>query len=75
MVIAISRFSRDNNIGNIHTFIKSTKTNSSSHFRATTLLPIGDSFMYLQTSSNIHGKNAFVNWEKIDIIQIANITF
>ena len=31
--------------------------------------------MYIETSSNIHGKNVFVSFEQTDIIQITNLTF
>ena len=31
--------------------------------------------MYLETSSNNHGNNVFVSWERTDIIQSTNITF
>ena len=31
--------------------------------------------MYIETSSNNHGKNVFVSWERTDIIQNTNITF
>ena len=31
--------------------------------------------MYKEASSNNHGNNVFVSWERIDIIQITNITF
>ena len=59
----------------ISDFIKSTKTNNPGGFwGATSLSPIGDAFMYIETSSN-HGPNVFVSWERIDIIQISNITF
>ena len=65
-----------NNNGNIHNFLKSTKSNSPTGFSgATSLPPIGDSFMYIETSSNIHGNKVFVSFERIDIIQISNITF
>ena len=65
-----------NNQSRISDFIKSTKTNSpSSYSGATSLPPIGSSFMYIETSSNNHGSNVFVSWERIDIIQISNITF
>ena len=65
-----------NNNGNIPTFIKSTKTNSpTSHSRATSLAPIGDSFLYLETSSINHGNIIFVSLERTDIAQITNITF
>ena len=55
---------------------KSTKTNLPTGYSgATSLLPIGNSIMYIEISSNIHGKNVFVSFERIDIIQISNITF
>ena len=57
-------------------FIKSTKTNSSTgHSGATGLPPIGNSFMYKETSSINHVDDVFVSWERTDIIQISNITF
>ena len=31
--------------------------------------------MYIETSSNNHGPNVFVSWERTDIIQISEITF
>ena len=31
--------------------------------------------MYIETSSNNHGNNVFVSFERVDIIQITNITF
>ena len=31
--------------------------------------------MFIETSSNSHGSNTFVSFERIDIIQISNITF
>ena len=65
-----------NNNGKIQNFIKSTKTNSTTGYSgAESLHPIGNSFMYLETSSNNHGNNVFVSWERTDIIQISNITF
>ena len=65
-----------NNQSRISDFIKSTKTNSPTGFSgATSLSPIGDAFMYIETSSNNHGPNVFVSWEGTDIIQISNITF
>ena len=60
----------------INDFIKSTKTSSPTGFSgAASLSPIGDAFMYIETSSNNHGPNVFVSWERTDIIQISNITF
>ena len=65
-----------NNNGNIHNFVKSTKSLSPTALSgATSLPPIGDSFMYIDTSSNNHGNNVFVSFERVDIIQISNITF
>ena len=65
-----------NNQSKINDFIKSTKTNSpSSNSGPESLPPIGTSFMYIETSSNNHGNDVFVNWERTDIIQITNISF
>ena len=65
-----------NNNGNINNFIRSTKSNSpTADSGATSLPPIGNSFMYIETSSNNHGNNTFVTFERIDIIQITNISF
>ena len=65
-----------NNNGKIANFFKSTKTNSpSSNSGPTSLPPIGNAFMYIETSSGNHGNNVFVSWERTDIIQITNITF
>ena len=36
---------------------------------------IGDSFRYVDTSSNNHGKEIFVSFERPDIIQTSNINF
>ena len=56
-------------------FLKSTKTNSpTGHSGATSSTPIGNSFMYVETSSNNHGhERVFVSFERTDIIQISNI--
>ena len=65
-----------NNSGKITNFIKSTKTNSpTGNSGATILPPVGTAFMYIETSSNNKGNIVFVSWEKMDIIQISNITF
>ena len=64
-----------NTNGKIQNFINSTKTNSpTSELRATSLPPVGDSFMYIETSSGNHGNNVFVSFERTDKIQISNIT-
>ena len=65
-----------NNQCRINDFIKSTRTNSPLGYSgATSLPPIGNSSMYIETSSNNHGAIVFVSWERTDIIQISNITF
>ena len=57
-------------------FLRSTKTNSPTGDSGATSLPlIGDSFMYIETSSNNNGSNVFVSFERKDIIQITNISF
>ena len=57
--------------------MKSTITNSlTGSTGATSLPPIGIIFMYIETSSNIHGhERMFVSFERTDINQISNITF
>ena len=65
-----------NNVSKVGDFIKSTKTHSPTGYSgATSLSPIGNSFMYIETSSNNHGNKIFVSFERTDIIQISNITF
>ena len=57
-------------------FRKSTKTKSpTSESGATRLPPIGDAFMYIETSSNNHGKNLFISFERTDNNNYSNITF
>ena len=65
-----------NNTGKIQNFLKSTKTNSPTRSSgAKSLPPLGNSFMYLETSSKNHGNNVFVYSERADIFQISNLTF
>ena len=72
----IIRCNDKNNNGKIQNFLKSTKTNSPTGYSgAESITPIGNSFMYIETSSNNHGNNVFVSFERTDIIQISNITF
>ena len=68
---------KKNNDSKVGIFIKSTRTNSpTGESGATTLASIGNSFMYIETSSKNHGNdNTFVSIERTDIIQISNITF
>ena len=65
-----------NNNGKIQNFIESAKSNTPTVYSgAESLPPIGDSFMYIETSSNNHGhERVFVSFERTDIIQISNIT-
>ena len=70
-------FCNDRNSNNkIQNFIRSTKTTSPpGNSGAIVTPPIGDSFMYIETSGKNFGPNILCSWEKIDIIQISNITF
>ena len=58
-------------------FIKSSKTTSSTSYSGSTSLPpIGDAFMYIETSSINYGhERVLVTFERTDIVQISNITF
>ena len=66
-----------NDVSKVGDFIKSTKTNPPTpDTGANSLPPIGNSFMYIETSSNNYGhERVFVSWEGTDIIQITNIAF
>ena len=65
-----------NGNGKITNFIKSTKTSSpTSMSGADSLPPIGNSFMYIETSGNNKGNHTFVRLIRTDIIQISNISF
>ena len=65
------------NDSKVEKFIKSTRTNSPTGYSGATTLPqIGNSFMYIETSSNNHGhERVLVRFERTDIIQMSNITF
>ena len=57
-------------------FVRAAKTNSpTSNSGATSLPPIGDSFMYIETSGDNIGDNVFCSFERTDILQISRITF
>ena len=57
-------------------FIKSTKSQSlTEDSGATGLPPIGNSFMYLESSGNNYGYNTYVKLIRTDFIQITNISF
>ena len=74
--IWVKKCNDKNNNGKIQNFIKSTKTNIPTGYSgAPSLPPIGNSFMYIETSCNNHGNKVFVNFERTDIIQVSNITF
>ena len=71
-IIANDKYSN----GKISNFVKSTKSTSpTGDSGATSLPPIGNAFMYIETSSNNHGENVFCSFERTDIIQITNIAF
>ena len=62
--------------GKISKFIEAKKSSSSTcHSGATSLLPIGNIFMFIETSSNLHGNIVYVSFERTDFIQNTNITF
>ena len=68
-------YSDINGNGKLNNILKSTRTSSpTGQSGATTLPPIGKSFMYIETSSGGHGNNVLVSSERTDIIQITNIT-
>ena len=68
---------RNNNVNGdmkIGKFSKSTKTSSPTPDSGATGLPqIGNSFMFVESSSNNHGNYTYVTWERTDIVQISNI--
>ena len=65
-----------NGSGKITNFIKTTKTNSpTGDAGATTLPPISNSFLYIETSGNNAGLNVYCSVERNDITHISNITF
>ena len=69
-------YSDINGNGKLNNILKSTKTSSpTTHTGSMSLPPIGNSFMYIETSSGGHGSNVFVSFERTDIIQISNIKF
>ena len=59
----------------INNFIKSTKTSSPTEDSgATSLPPIGNSFMYLESSGVNNGEGTYAILTRTDIIQITNIS-
>ena len=65
-----------NNNGKLQNFLRSTKTSfPTGDSGSTGLPPIGDSFKFIETSSNNYGNNVFVSFERTDINQITNISF
>ena len=61
----------------INTFLKSTTSSSpTAQSGASSIPPIGWSFMYIESSGNNHGANhVMVSWERTDIIHISNMKF
>ena len=60
----------------IQNCLRSTRTNTPTpDSGATSIPPIGNAFMYIETSSINHGANVYCSVERIDIIQNTNITF
>ena len=65
-----------NNNGKVNNFIKSTKSSSPTGMSgAEGLPPIGNAFMYIESSGNNNGDYTFVRLIRTDIIQISNISF
>ena len=65
-----------NNNCNKNTFVRSTKTTSPTGYSgATSLPPIGNGFVYIETSSYSHRNIVCVSFGRTDIIQISNLTF
>ena len=65
------------NNGKIQNFVKSTKTSSpTGNSGATSIHPIGDSFLYIETSSSHNGNCVFFcSFERTDNIQTGNKGF
>ena len=65
---------KNSKVGN---FTKSTITNSpTGHAEAISLPPIGNGFMYIESSGNNNSRDdIFVSFERTDIIQIIKNTF
>ena len=63
-----------NKNGKIQNFIKINRNSPTGYSGAESLPPIGNSFMYIETSSKNHGKNVFVSFERTDITQLSIIT-
>ena len=63
--------------GKVQNFRESVKTISpTGNQGATSLPPIGDSFLYFHTSQNVSGKEiGFLGFDKTDIIRIDNVSF
>ena len=65
-----------NKNGKLTYFIRSSKTKfPTGDSGETSLPPIGDIFMYMETSSDNHGEDVFVSFGQTGNIQITNITF
>ena len=55
--------------------MRSTQTSlPTNHSTATSLPPIGNRFLYMETSGNIYGSNIFCAVEKTDVIKYTNMT-
>ena len=64
------------NQSRISDFIKSTKTTSPTpESGATNIPPIGNAFLYIETSGKNSSNNVYVSFERTAIIQKTNITF
>ena len=64
------------NEGKPSDFVKSSITSTPTGITGANVIPpIGNSFMYIETSSLNNGQNVYVSFERTDSIHISNITF
>ena len=71
-----TKCNNETNGSEIGKFLKSTKTSFSTSYSGTTSSsPVGDNFMYIETSQNNHGKGVFVCFERKVDVQISNKKF
>ena len=60
-----------NGNGKIHNFIKGTRTNlPTGDSGATNLPPIGNAFMFLESSGANHGDSVFCNWKELILFRL-----
>ena len=71
-----NKYNYENKRGKITSFIRSPISSTPlGSIRATSLPPVGDSFMNLETSSNLSGTNVYCSFERTNFVEISNIEF